>query len=295
MSNYRRGGVLPAGAAGAAEGSARPAAPAAPRPSPSSLGTAPAPSGTAACPVLMAGTARSPEAGGMLQRIPVPEHPTRRCVAKVTHHILGFPTGAGLQELLSWLTAPPRPRTRHSSVPLSSEVWEASPAPEGCSGGAGAVVPTCGVAARHARLRHTPESKARTPPRPIPPPGPAVAAPLPRRHSARNALLLSGGPQSRSGVPEEGAEQRELFSRSHFIVVAKETSSRDLAWNMSASAGPHIHLTETALKAGAGADKGRDGGGRLRGGHRRGGSATGTRPRFEPRPGARGGPATPAS
>lgn len=69
-------------------------------------------------------------------------------------------------------------------------------------------------------------------------------------------------------------EPGELFSRSHFIIVAKETSSRDLAWNMSASAGPHIHLAETALKAGVGADKGRDGGGRLRGGHHRGGRTT---------------------
>lgn len=71
----------------------------------------------------------------------------------------------------------------------------------------------------------------------------------------------SWGPQTGWESPEEGAEPGELFSRSHFIIVAKETSSQDLAWNMSASAGPHIHLSQSALRAGAGADKGGDGGG----------------------------------
>lgn len=71
----------------------------------------------------------------------------------------------------------------------------------------------------------------------------------------------SRGPQTCWESPEKGAEPGELFSRSHFIIVAKETSSQDLAWNMSASAGPHIHLSQSALRAGAGADKGGDGGG----------------------------------
>lgn len=65
-----------------------------------------------------------------------------------------------------------------------------------------------------------------------------------------------------AGSPQRREQSRESFSlRSHFIIVAKETSSQDLAWNMSASAGPHIHLSQSALRAGAGADKGGDGGG----------------------------------
>lgn len=87
-----------------------------------------------------------------------------------------------------------------------------------------------------------------------------------------NALWLLEVPKPAQESPEEGEEPGELSFLSHFVIVAKETSSQDLAWNMSASAGPHIHLTETALKAGAGTDKGRDGGGRLHRGHRRSGS-----------------------
>lgn len=79
------------------------------------------------------------------------------------------------------------------------------------------------------------------------------------------------GTQTCLGSPEEGAEPGELFSRSRSIIVAKETSSWDLAWNTSASVGPHIHLAQTALEARAGADKGRDGDEWLRRGHRGGG------------------------
>lgn len=39
---------------------------------------------------------------------------------------------------------------------------------------------------------------------------------------------------------------RAFLSLSHFIIVAKETSSQDLIFNMSAFAGPHIHLAETS-------------------------------------------------
>lgn len=95
----------------------------------------------------------------------------------------------------------------------------------------------------------------------IPMPG-SAAAPLPLQHSSRTIWNASSwGPQIGWESPEKGAEPGELFSRSHFIIVAKETSSQDLAWNMSASAGPHIHLSQSALRAGAGADKGGDGGG----------------------------------
>lgn len=95
----------------------------------------------------------------------------------------------------------------------------------------------------------------------IPMPG-SAAAPLPLQHSSRTIWNASSwGPQTGWESPEKGAEPGELFSRSHFIIVAKETSSQDLAWNMSASAGPHIHLSQSALRAGAGADKGGDGGG----------------------------------
>lgn len=166
--------------------------------------------------------------------------------------ISGFSTGAGIQELLSW------PCAWHISILLSrgsSGIWEPRLL-RGMLGQCRGHHPCSGLASEHTQGWHP------DPPVPADPdarigsssaPAPAL---IPDTWNAS-----SWGPQTCWESPEKGAEPGELFSRSHFIIVAKETSSQDLAWNMSASAGPHIHLSQSALRAGAGADKGGDGGG----------------------------------
>lgn len=95
----------------------------------------------------------------------------------------------------------------------------------GCSGGAGVTTPAL-VWPLNTRSAGT----TIHPPLPADPDARicSSSAPAPALIPAtRNAS--SWGPQKCLGEsPEKGAEPGELFSRSHFIIVAKETSSQDI-------------------------------------------------------------------
>lgn len=221
MSNYRRGGVLPAGrcAAGGRCRGCRGEHPSC-RPAPITIlaGNPPAPSGTAACPVLMAGTARSPEAGGMLQRMPRPRASHREM------HCRGHPShfggshrrwAAGAAFVARGSSPAPHPAQLRPPEQRQLRGLGSKPRSGGMLGwcrGRGSGT-RCGCPARVA-----PASKAQTPPRPIPLPGPAVAAPLPRRRSARNALLLSG-------VPDPARESRRRERSGESFSLARTSSS----------------------------------------------------------------------